>query len=97
MYGDNANGESTARKWFLRFKEDRFDVSGTPHSEKPLGFAEDRLNTLIQNDPHQCTLELSNVMNCGHSIIVRHLHSIGKVKKSGVRVPHALSQNHKNQ
>ena len=52
---------------------------------------------LIHNDRHQCTPELANVMNCDHSIIVRHLHSMGKVKKSGAWVPHALSQNHKNQ
>ena len=27
MYGDNAIGESTVRKWFSRFKEDLFDFS----------------------------------------------------------------------
>ena len=36
-------------------------------------------------------------MNCDHSTIVRHLHSIGKIKKSGAWVPHALSQNHRSQ
>ena len=35
--------------------------------------------------------------NCDHATIVRHLHSMGKVKKLGVCVPHALSQNNKNQ
>ena len=62
MYEDNAIGETTARKWFSGFKEDRFDVSDTPRSERP-GFDEDRLNTLIHNDPCQCTRELANVMN----------------------------------
>ena len=37
VYGDNAIGESTARKWFSRFKEDRFDISDTPRSERPSG------------------------------------------------------------
>ena len=46
VYGDNAIGESTARKLFSRFKEDRFDNSDTPHSGRPSGFDEDRLNTL---------------------------------------------------
>ena len=54
-------------------------------------------NILIRNDLCQCTRKLANVMNCDHSTIVRHLHAMGKVKKSGVWVPHALSQNHKNQ
>ena len=29
VYVDNAIGDSTARKWFSRFKEDRFDISDT--------------------------------------------------------------------
>ena len=62
VYGDNAIGERVARKWFSRFKEDRFDISGTPCSGRPSGFDEDHLNTLIQNDPSQCTRELANVM-----------------------------------
>ena len=61
-------------------------------------FSEERFDISdIHNDPCQCTRELANVMNCDHSTIVRHLHSMGKVKKSGVWLPHALSQNHKNQ
>ena len=54
VYGDNAIGESTARKLFSRFKEDRFDISDTPHSGRPLRCDEDCLNTLIHNDPRQC-------------------------------------------
>ena len=95
--GDNALGQSTARKWFSRFKEDRFDISDTPRSGRPSGFAEDRLNTLIHSDPHQCTREPANVIHCDHSTIVRHLNSMDKVQKLGVCVPHALSQNHKIQ
>ena len=98
MYGDNAIRESTARKWLVsRFKEDRFDASDTPRSRRHSEFDEDRLNTLIHNDTRQCTREVENVMNCDHSTIVRHLHSNGKVKKSGVWIAHNLSQNSKNQ
>ncbi|KAJ4433062.1 hypothetical protein ANN_15319 [Periplaneta americana] len=64
VYGNNAIGETTERTWFSRFKESRFDISDTPRSGRPLEFDEDRLNTLIHNDPRQCTLELANVMNC---------------------------------
>ena len=87
MYGDNAIGESTARKWFSCFKEDCFDISDTPRSGKPSECDQDRLNTLIHNDPRQCTRELANVMNCDHSTIVRHFHSMGKVQKSDVWIP----------
>ena len=37
VYGDNAIGESTARKWFPRFKENSFDISDTSRSGKPSG------------------------------------------------------------
>ena len=92
VYGDNAIGESTARKWFYLFKKYRFDISDSQRSGRLSGFDEDRLNTLIHNDPRQCTRELANVMNCDHSTFVRRLYSMDKVQKSGVWVPHALSQ-----
>ena len=76
VYGDNAIGESKAREWFSRFKEDRFDISDSPHSGRPSRFDENRLNTLIHNDPCQYTRELANAMNCDHSTIMRHLHSV---------------------
>ena len=82
---------------FSRFKEARFDINDTPRSGRTSGFHEDRLNTLIHNDPRQGTRELANVMICDHFTIVRHLHSMGKVQNMGVWVPRALSQNHKNQ
>ena len=97
VYTDNAIGESTARKCFSPFKRDSFDVSDTPLLGRPSGFDGDRLNTLIHNDSRECTRELANVMNCNHSTIMRHLHSMGKAQKSDVWVPHALSQSHKNQ
>ena len=97
VYGDNAIGEITAGKWFSRIKENRFVISDTPRSGRPSGFDEYRLRILIQNDTRQCTRELANVMNCDHSTIVRHLHSMDDVRKSGVWVSHALSQNYKNQ
>ena len=90
--GVNAIGESTPRKLFYCFKEDPFDISDTPRSGRPSGFDENLLNTLIHNDPRQCTRELAKVMYCDHSTVVRHLYSMGKVKKSDVWVPQAPSQ-----
>ena len=55
VYGDSAIGESTVRKWFSRFKEDRFGINDTPRSVRPSEFDEDRLNTLIHNDSRHST------------------------------------------
>ena len=67
------------------FKDDRFDICRTPRSGKSSGFDDDSLNTFIHNDPRHCrpTRQLENVMNCAHSTIVRHFHSMDKVKKIG--------------
>ena len=37
VYGDNVVGESTARKLFPHFKEDRFDIRDTPRSGRTFG------------------------------------------------------------
>ena len=55
VYGNNAIGESTARKCFSRSKEDRFEMSDTLRSGRPLGFDKNRLNILIHNDLRQCS------------------------------------------
>ena len=81
VYRDNAIEESTAIKCFSRFKENRFDISNTPRSGRTSEFDEDRLNTLIHNDPRLCTRELANLMNCDRYTIVRHVNSLGKVQK----------------
>ena len=65
VYGDNTIGESTARKWFSCFMEDHFDISDTLRSGRPSGFDEDRLNTLIHNDPCHYTRELASP-SCNH-------------------------------
>ena len=56
--------DRTARKWFSRFKKDHSHIRDTPRSGELTGFDEDSLNTLIHNDPRQCTRELANVKNC---------------------------------
>ena len=78
--GDNPIRESTSRKWFSRFEEDRFDIVTLHVQEDLRGFHVDRLNTLIHNDPCQCTRALAAVVNCDNSTIVRHLHSVSKVQ-----------------
>ena len=58
VYGDNAYG-------FLGFM--RLHVQ-----EDLRGLMKVRLNTLIHNDPCQCTRELANVIICDHCTIMRH-------------------------
>ena len=41
--------------------------------------------------------ELAEKMECSYTTIEKHLHSMGKVHNCGESVPHALSDNNKNQ
>ena len=70
VYGDNAIGESTARKWLSCFKDGRFDISDSSRSGRTSGFDEDGLNSLIHDYPRHCTRELADVMYCDHSTIM---------------------------
>ena len=51
----------------------------------------------MHENSHQTTRELAEKMECSHTAIEKHLHSMGKVQKCGAWVPHALSDNNKNQ
>ena len=64
--------ERKTSKWFSCFKEDSFDINDPPRSGRPSELDEDLFNTLIHNDPRQCTRELANVMSL--SAEVRHRH-----------------------
>ena len=97
VYGEDAMGDSTSRKWFSRFKDENFDLNDAPRAGRTSGFDEERLSALIHDCPRYSTRELADIMECDHSTIVRHLSSMGKVQKLGAWVPHSLSENNKMQ
>lgn len=65
----------------------RVIIISMPCPERTLHFNEDGLNTLIHDEPHQTTRELTNVMGCDHLNIARHVLSMGKVQKLGAWIP----------
>ncbi|XP_052827644.1 histone-lysine N-methyltransferase SETMAR-like [Octopus bimaculoides] len=87
----------TARGWYAKFKNGNFDLKDAPRSGRPVEFDEERLNQLLHKSSRQTTRELAEKMECSHTAIEKHLHSMGKVPKYGVWVLHALSDNNKNQ
>lgn len=96
VYGGDAIGDSTAQKWFSRFKDENFDLSDAARSGRPSVLNNDCLNALLLENPRQSTRELAEKMECDHSTIVRHLKAMGSVQKLGVWVPHELSQYNKD-
>lgn len=95
VYGDNAIGESTARKWFAKFKNGELDLDDTPRTGRPLEFDEEHLKALLKEDGHQTCRELAEKMDCGLATISRHLQSTGFTQKLGAWVPHELTEKNK--
>ena len=95
VYGEGVIGESTARKWFVKFKNGNFDINNTLHSGRPSEFDKDHLKALLKEESHQTSRKLTKKMNCNQKTIFNHLHSKGFAKKLGVWLPHELSKNNK--
>ena len=89
MYGEGAIAERTARDWYAKFKNGNFDLKDASRSGRPLEFDEQRLSELLLENLRQTTRELAEKMECSHTAIEKHLHSMGKVQKYGAWVPHA--------
>ena len=56
-----------------------------------------RLNQLLHENSRLTTRELAEKIECSHIAIEKRLHWMGKVKKCGAWVLHALSDNNRNQ
>ena len=95
VYGEDVIGESTARKWFGKFKNGNFDIDDTPRSGRPSEFDEDHVKALLTEKSRQTSRELAEKMNCDQKTILNHLHSMGFAEKLGVWMPHELSENNK--
>ena len=80
-----------------KFKRGNFDLKDAPRSDRPIELDEKQLNQFLHEDSHQTTRELAEKMECSHTAVEKHLHSMGKVQKCGAWVPHALNNNNKNQ
>ena len=74
VYGEGVIGESTARKWFAKFKNGNFDIDDTPRSGRPSEFDKDHLKTLLKEESRQTSGELAEKMNCDQKTILNHLH-----------------------
>ena len=96
---NNASGPGTANEygvqwWFKKFcngdesLEDKERSSGWP-SEVDNG----QLRTIIEADPLTTTQEVAQELFINHSVVVRHLKQIGKVKKLDKWVSHELTEN----
>ena len=59
VYGEGVKGESTARKWFAKFKNGNFDIDDTPRSGRSSEFDEYHLKALLKEESRQTNHELA--------------------------------------
>ena len=73
--GEGVIGESTARKWFAKFKNGNFDIDNMSHSRRPCEFDEGHLKALLKEE--SCQISPAEKMNSNQKMILNHLHSMG--------------------
>lgn len=65
-YGDGSVGSSTCREWFAKFKKGEFDLDDKPRSGRPQEYGSDGLQTVLDDDPIQSTLNLAEKLDANH-------------------------------
>ena len=92
VYGEGTIGESTAQKWFAKFKNGDFNLNDKSRSGRPLLLDQELLKAHLKEDGRQTSRELAEKMKCNHQTILNNLHNIGFAQKFGAWVPHVLTE-----
>ncbi|XP_037929961.1 histone-lysine N-methyltransferase SETMAR-like [Teleopsis dalmanni] len=92
VYGDDALSQSTARKWFARFRSGNLDVKNAPRSGRPITDKVDEIMEKVQIDRHISSHDIARELKINHNTVLNHLHKAGYKKKIDVWVPHELSE-----
>lgn len=79
------------QRWFSKFKSSNFDLSESYRSGRST-LDNDMLSPEVEAKPCQTTEELSNTLNQTRSTIQEPSQQIGRVSRTGVWVPHNLSE-----
>lgn len=87
----------TCQRWYSRFEQSDFDLSDKEHTGRKPQMEPDELQALLDEDACQSTRELAEKLGVSQPTVVRRLHDMGKIQKSGRWVPHTLSEVNINQ
>ena len=97
VHGENAIVERTASDWYAKFKKENIDLKDTPRSGRPIELDKKRFNQFLHEDSSQTIRELAEKIECSHTAIGKHLHSMGKVQQCGAWISHALNNEPQSQ
>lgn len=91
VYGEDALSVRVCQQWFVKFRNNNFDLEDEQRSGKPRQLTSDDLQALLDENPRQSTRELAETLHVDQSTVARRLHEMGKIQKAGRWVPHKLS------
>ncbi|XP_052834133.1 histone-lysine N-methyltransferase SETMAR-like [Octopus bimaculoides] len=92
VYGDDAVGESTVRRWFAKFKTGEFSLEDDSRSGRPSKLDEEVLKAKIEGNSNITTRELAKELEVSKSTAHEHLVKLGYNSRYNVWVPHKLSE-----
>ncbi|KAB0383968.1 hypothetical protein FD755_005885, partial [Muntiacus reevesi] len=95
-FGPGTANKRTVQWWFKKFFKGDESLEDEEHSGQLSKVDNDQLRANIEADPLKTKQEVAEELKVNHSMVVRHLKQIGKVKKLRKWVPHELTENLKN-
>lgn len=92
VYGDGAISDRVCRKWFEKFRCGNYDLDDEDRSGRPPELDTDDLEALLVQDPAQSSVSLAITLGVNQSTVLRRLHVMGKIQKTGKWVPHKMTE-----
>ncbi|MGU0028000.1 hypothetical protein [Klebsiella pneumoniae] len=94
-FGPGTANEHTVQWWFKKFCRGDESLEDEQHGGRQLEVDNNQLRAIVEADSLTTTREVAKELYVRHSMIIRHLKQIGKVKKLHKWVPHELTENQK--
>lgn len=87
VYGEDAVNERTCRKWFAKFRAGNFVLDDAPRSGRPVEIDDDKIQTLIKDNPHYSTRMIAEILKVSQTAVVEHLHALGYINRLDTWIP----------
>ena len=70
---------STARRWFVRFRDGDCELEDKPRSGRPQEVDSEQVRALVEANPYETARSLATQLQCSHTAILNCLHDLDKV------------------
>lgn len=80
-FGPGTGNKHAVQRWVKMFCKGDESLKDEEHNRWPLQVDNNQLRAIIEADPLTTTWEVAKELNFHHSMVIRYLKQIGKVKK----------------